>query len=244
MALTEEQIKNLPVMDDNVKAVAGKDTLLLIGKSNDKNEFLLLGGQRNNPLSRKADSIDATSKDSGDFSEKLPGMLSWSMSYEGLFILNDIAYEIVDYCYTHRKPIYIRQEYPDGSYRTGWASITQLDEDHSYNGVSTAKITLEGKGAISDVQTVGTPTIATASLTFSTSSAKDATLTVTPSNAFPRAITSSDGDQLVQDVDYSYSNGTLTIKKEYLSTKKAAFTLNVKLTADVEVAVKATVSAT
>lgn len=96
MALTEEQISNLPVMDDNIKAVAGKDTLLLIGKSADQNEFLLLGGQRNNPLSRKADSIDATSKDSGDFSDKLPGMLSWSMSYEGLFILNDNAYEIVD----------------------------------------------------------------------------------------------------------------------------------------------------
>ena len=243
MALTEEQISNLPVMDDNIKAVAGKDTLLLIGKSTDQNEFLLLGGQRNNPLSRKADSIDATSKDSGDFSDKLPGMLSWSMSYEGLFILNDNAYEIVDYCYTHRKPVFIRQEYPDGSYRTGWATITQLDEDHSYNGVSTLKITLEGKGAISDVQTVGTPTIASPTITFSTTSANDATINIAPTNAFPRSITTSDGDQLTQDVDYTYSKGTLTIKKEYLEKKKVAFTLNVKLTADVEVAVKATVSA-
>lgn len=242
MALTEEQISNLPVMDDNIKAVVGKDTLLLIGKSS-SDDWLLLGGQRNNPLSRKADSIDATSKDSGDFSDKLPGMLSWSMSYEGLFILNDEAYEIVDYCYTHRKPVRIRQEYPDGSYRTGWATITQLDEDHSYNGVSTAKITLEGKGAISDLQTVGTPAIASPTITFSTASAKDVTVTITPATAFPRAITSSDGDLLTQDVDYTYSNGTLTIKKEYLSTKKAAFTLNVKLTADVEVTVKATVSA-
>lgn len=243
MALTEEQINNLPVMDDNIKAVAGKDTLLLIGKSTDQNEFLLLGGQRNNPLSRKADSIDATSKDSGDFSDKLPGMLSWSMSYEGLFILNDNAYEIVDYCYTHRKPVFIRQEYPDGSYRTGWATITQLDEDHSYNGVSTLKITLEGKGAISDVQTVDTPTIASPTITFSSASAKDATVNITPTNAFPRSITTSDGDQLTQDVDYTYSKGILTIKKEYLEKKKVAFTLNVKLTADVEVAVKATVSA-
>lgn len=243
MALTEEQIKNLPVMDDNVRAVAGKDTLLLVGKTKNPDEFLLLGGQRNNPLARKADSIDATSKDSGEFSDKLPGMLSWTMSYEGLFVLNDEAYAIVDYCYSHRKPIFIRQEYPDGSYRTGWAAITQLDEDHNYNGVSTAKITLEGKGAISGLQTVGIPAIASPTITFSTTSAKDALVTITPANAFPRSISSSDGDQLLQDVDYAYSNGTLTIKKEYLSKKKTGFTLDVKLTADVEVTVTASTGA-
>lgn len=244
MALTEEQLNNLPVMDDNIKAVAGKDTLLLVAQSSNPTEWLLFGGQRNNPLSRKAESIDATSKDSGNYSDKLPGMLSWSMSYDGLYVLNSDAYDIVDNRYTNRKPVYIRQEYPDGSYRTGWASITQLDEEHNYNGVSTLKMTLEGKGAISDIQTLSAvPSIASPTITFSTTSAKDAMVTVTPSDAFVRAVSSSTGDVLVQNADYTYANGTLTIKKEYLQNKKAAFDLKVQLTADTSVTVKATVSA-
>ena len=109
MALTEEQIKNLPVADDNVKAVAGKDTLLLVALTENPTNWLLLGGQRNTPLQRKAESIDATSKDSGNYSEKLPGMLSWTISYEGLYVLNSEAYEIVNNRYEARKPIYIRQ---------------------------------------------------------------------------------------------------------------------------------------
>lgn len=243
MALTEEQINNLPVMEENTKAVAGKDTLLLVAQSSDP-EWLLFGGQRNNPLSRKAESIDATSKDSGNYSDKLPGMLSWSMSYDGLYVLNSDAYDIIDNRYTNRKPVYIRQEYPDGSYRTGWASITQLDEDHNYNGVSTLKITLEGKGAISDLQKLSAkPAIATSTITVSTASTKDATVNVTPVDAFVRAVTSSTGDVLVQNVDYTYASGVLTIKKEYLQTKKSNFSLKVQLTADISVTVNATVSA-
>ena len=35
MALTEEQINNLPVMEENTKAVAGKDTLLMVAQTSD-----------------------------------------------------------------------------------------------------------------------------------------------------------------------------------------------------------------
>ena len=232
MALTEEQINNLPVADDNVKAVAGKDTLLLVALTENPTNWLLLGGQRNTPLQRKADSIDATSKDSGNYSEKLPGMLSWTISYEGLY----------NNRYEARKPVYIRQEYPDGSYRTGWASITSLNEEHSYNGVSTLKMTLEGKGAISGIKSVGTPAIASPTITFTKASDKDATVNVTPVDAFVRSITC-DNVPLTQEVDYSYVEGVLTIKKEYLQKLTTSCTLDVKLTADIEVAVKVTISA-
>ena len=242
MALTEEQIKNLPVADDNVKAVAGKDTLLLVALTENPTNWLLLGGQRSTPLQRKADSIDATSKDSGNYSEKLPGMLSWTISYEGLYVLNSAAYEIVNNRYEARKPIYIRQEYPDGSYRTGWAAITSLDEEHSYNGVSTLKMTLEGKGAISGIKSVGTPAIASPTITFTKASANDATVNVTPVDAFVRSITC-DNVPLTQEVDYSYVEGVLTIKKEYLQKLTASCTLDVMLTADLKVAVNVTISA-
>ena len=139
MSLTEQQIQSLPKMNSNTNAIAGKDTLLLIALTKDPTQWILIGGQRNTPLSQKAESIDATSKDSGDYTTKIPGMLSWTSNYEGLMILDDTGREIMEDRYRNRQQAYFRQEYPDGSYRTGWAAITQYDEDHGYNGVSTVK---------------------------------------------------------------------------------------------------------
>lgn len=243
MALTEDRIKNLPKMDNQTQAIAGKDTLLFVAVSKDPTEWLLVGGQRNTPLTRKADSIDATSKDSGEYSEKIPGMLSWSMRYEGLYVMNSEAYDVLDNCFSNRKPAFIRIDYPDGSYRTGWASITQLEEDHNYNAVSTAKISLEGKGAISNIQTLDNPTVSTKTITVTKGSAADASITITPAAAFPRSIKSSDGETLRQGIDFTYIEGKLTIKKEYLTGKASNFSLAIKLTTDVESNVDVTVSA-
>ena len=54
MSLTEDKIKNLPVMEENSTAIAGKDTLIYIALDSAPT-WVLLGGQRNNPLSRKAE---------------------------------------------------------------------------------------------------------------------------------------------------------------------------------------------
>lgn len=243
MALTEERIKNLPKMDNQSQAVAGKDTLLFVAVSKDPTEWLLVGGQKNTPLSRSADSIDATNKDSGEYSEKIPGMLSWNMNYEGLYVKNNDAYAVLDDRFSHRKPAFVRIEYPDGSYRTGWASVTKIEEEHNYKDVSTAKITLEGKGPISEIQTIGTPDVSTKTIAVTKGNAADASITITPATAFPRSIKSSDGDTLRQDTDFTYVEGTLTIKKEYLAGKVSNFSLTIKLTADVECTVSVTVSA-
>lgn len=213
MALTEDKIKNLPVMDENTTAVAGKDTLIYIALDKAPT-WLLLGGQRNNPLSRKAESIDATSKDSGSYGDKLPGMLNWTMSYEGLYVMNDEAVDVLENRFNERKPVFIRQEYPDGSYRTGWASVTALDEDHSYSGVSTLKVTFEGKGAISDIQKLSAkPTLGTASGTFSKAAPADVAVTITPPEANIRTVVMADGTKLAQEVDYTYSQGALKLLK-------------------------------
>lgn len=213
MALTEDKIKNFPVMEDNTTAVAGKDTLVYIALDNAPT-WLLLGGQRNNPLSRKADSIDATSKDSGNYGDKLPGMLNWTMSYEGLYVMNDEAVEILENRFNNRKPVFIRQEYPDGSYRTGWASVTTLDEDHSYSGVSTLKVTLEGKGAISDIQKLSAvPNLGASTSTVSKAALNDISIAITPAEANVRSVIMADGTKLYQETDYTYSQGALKLLK-------------------------------
>ena len=213
MALTADKIKNLPVMSEQTTAIAGKDTLLYIALDNAPT-WLLLGGQRNNPLSRKAESIDATSKDSGNYGDKIPGMLSWTMSYDGLYVLNDEAVEILENRFSQRKPVFIKQEYPDGSYRTGWASVTALDEDHSHSGVSTLKVTFEGKGAISDVQKLSAkPALGAATSTVSKATFNDVAITITPAEASVRSVVLANGTKLAQDVDYTYSLGALKLLK-------------------------------
>ena len=213
MPLTEDKIKNLPVMEENSTAIAGKDTLIYVALDSAPT-WVLLGGQRNNPLSRKAESIDATSKDSGNYSTRLSGMLSWTMSYEGLLVLNDEAVEILENRFNNRKPVFIRQEYPDGSYRTGWASVTAFDEDHSYSGVSTLKVTFEGKNGISDVQKLSTtPALSTATSTVSKAAMTDVSITITPPEANVRTVVMADGTRLYQEVDYTYSQGTLKLLK-------------------------------
>ena len=42
------------------------------------------GGQRSGDVSRKADSIDASSKDSGGWKVTIPGMKEWSIDLETL----------------------------------------------------------------------------------------------------------------------------------------------------------------
>lgn len=243
MSLTTEQLANLPAMPENTTALPGKDTVLYIALDSTPT-WLLLGGQRNSPISRKADSIDGTHKASGDYAEKLPGMLSWSISYDGLYVANDDAVAVLDDRFKNRKPVFVREEYPDGSYRTGWASVTQMDEDHSYNGVSTLKMTLEGRGAISDIQTVATPALDKTTATAVKGATTDVTATITPGEANIRCITTGTGTVLHPLTDYTYSAGALKLLGAFVSKLPAGTTtLNIQVNADVTLTLPLTISA-
>lgn len=233
MSLTEQQIQNLPKKNSNTNAMAGKDTLLLIALTKEPTQWILVGGQRNTPLSQKAESIDATCKDSGDYASKIGGMLSWTSNYEGLMILDDRGREILEKCYRNRIPAYVRQEYPNGSYRTGWAAVTQYDEDHGYNGVSTVKVNLEGDGEMSEIQTVTTPALDKASGTLTIATPADVTANITPKEAFVRDVKTETGERLANLVDYTYVEGVFTLKKEYFTTKTAgSYVFYIHLTKD------------
>lgn len=238
MALTADQIKNLPTMPESTKAVAGKDTLLYIALDSTPT-WILLGGQRNNPLERKAESIDASHKTSGDYGEKLAGLLSWTISYDGLYVLNDEAVAILENRFAARKPVFIRQEYPDGSYRTGWAAVTAFNEDHSHSGMSTLKVTFEGKGPISDVQVLsGTPALSAATSTVASKAAiTDVTITITPADANIRSVIMPDGTKLAYGTDYTYVGGKLTLLKAGAlasSVKVGDNIIHIKITADTD----------
>lgn len=154
MALTDAQIKALPDNPAQSIAEAGKDTLLYVNTGTlSAPTWLVVGGQRNTPLARKANTLDASHKTSGGWESKVPGLKSWSISYSGLHIASDDGLKVIDYCYTQSKQVNVKIVYKNGSYRTGWAYVTEYDDDNAHDAISTVKVTLEGVGAISDLTT-------------------------------------------------------------------------------------------
>ena len=151
--LTEQELKKLPDNPSKATASPGKDTMLYINKGTaDNPTWLLIGGQRNTPLSRKANTLDASHKASGGWGAKVPGLKDWSIEYSGLQIESDDGLQILDYCFTQGKQVHVKIEYPGGSYRTGWGFITAFSDDNAHDAISTVKITIEGNGPISELQ--------------------------------------------------------------------------------------------
>lgn len=157
--LTADEIKKIPTNPDTGIAVAGKDTLLYVlgaPAEGGKENWLLVGGQRNSPLKRKADELDASCKSDNGWGATLPGKKTWSIAYDGLLVLNDKGLEILDAAYMNSIQVKVKIVYPDKTYRTGWVSVTEFDDDHAHDAVSTVSVTLSGVGAITELQPAST----------------------------------------------------------------------------------------
>ena len=151
--LTDTELQGLPENSNKSVAEAGKDTLLSVNKGTEAAPvWVLVGGQRNTPLTRKANTLDASHKTSGGWSSKVPGLKEWSISYSGLQIASDEGLQIVDYCFNNDKQVNVKISYKNGSFRTGWAFVTEYSDDNAHDAISTVKISLEGIGAISELQ--------------------------------------------------------------------------------------------
>lgn len=150
MAITDAQLGTLPENPDVSIAEAGKDTLLSIDTGTTATPaWTVVGGQRNTPLTRKANTLDASHKTSGGWESKVPGLKSWSIAYSGLQIASDDGLKVLEHCYTNNKQAHVKLTYKNGSFRTGWAYVTEFDDDNAHDAISTVKVTLEGVGAIS-----------------------------------------------------------------------------------------------
>lgn len=143
----------LPENPSTAVAAAGKDTLLSINNGTvEIPTWVLVGGQRNAPIARKADTLDASHKTSGNYKGYVAGLISWSIDYSGLYIIGDDGVKLLEYAFANRKQIQVKITYSDGSFRTGWAFVTAFSDDNAHDAISTLKVTLEGNGELSDIQ--------------------------------------------------------------------------------------------
>lgn len=136
-------------------ATAGKDYLIYLntGATEANPTWTLLGGQRSGDLSRSAEEIDASHKTSGGWKTSLPGLRSWSLDLESVYLAGDTGAKFLEAAFLAGKEVHVKFEYPDKSYVTGWGSITDCSLSVPHDDVATISGTINGAGPLSELTT-------------------------------------------------------------------------------------------
>lgn len=148
-------VNKLYVPAAGTKPTVGKNYLIYlnVGKDEATNaKWALLGGQRSGDLSRKADTIDASHKGSGGWKTTIPGLKEWSIDLETLIMPQEETLTLLNEAFMRDELVHIKFENPDKSFYTGIASITELSINAPHDDVATYKGSLNGVGALSELQ--------------------------------------------------------------------------------------------
>lgn len=111
-------------------------------------EYIAVGAQRGASLSRSAETLDKTSKDSDGWQESLAGLKSWSISTDGLLILDDEGYEALENAYMMSENVLIQFSTKSGAMFEGDAIITAIDLDAPYDDLISYTAEFQGSGAL------------------------------------------------------------------------------------------------
>lgn len=138
--------------DATSTATVGKDYLIYLntGTTEAAPIWTLLGGQRSGDLNREADEIDASHKTSGGWKSTLPGLRSWSIDLETVYLAGDTGAKFLEAAFLAGKQVHVKFEYPDKSFVTGWGSITECSLSTPHDDVATLKGTISGDGPLSE----------------------------------------------------------------------------------------------
>lgn len=141
-----------PVAPASTTATAGKDYLIYVASAGtaETPTWTLVGGQRSGSLSRTAEEIDASHKTSGGWTTKIAGLRSWSLDMESIYLAGDEGAKFLEAAFLAGKQVFMKFEYPDKSYVTGWGAITDLSLETSHDDVATLSGTIAGAGALSE----------------------------------------------------------------------------------------------
>ncbi|GAB6153736.1 hypothetical protein JCM17380_24860 [Desulfosporosinus burensis] len=135
--------------------VAGVDVLLKVDVSGTDTA---LGGQKSASLSRSANTIDTTDKNSNGWAESMAGVKSWSIDCDAFVVLGDAALEALHTAFEARTPIDVTirvgaNTNAQGYTYTGSAVITDFPEDYPQDDAVSISLSLQGASPL--VRTVG-----------------------------------------------------------------------------------------
>lgn len=130
-------------------AMKGLDVLIKVNVgTEDTPDYIAVGAQRGASLSRSAETLDKTSKDSDGWQESLAGLKSWSISTDGLLILDDEGYEALENAYMMSENVLIQFSTKSGAMFEGDAIITAIDLDAPYDDLISYTAEFQGSGAL------------------------------------------------------------------------------------------------
>lgn len=108
----------------------------------------ILGGQRTVSLSLGMDVIDTTSRDSAWWMEHLAGLRNWSIDFDGLYLEDDPAEQLIEDAYFNHTSLSIVLTTPAGNTYSGTCFLTSYSFEGPYSAESTASGSLTGSGEL------------------------------------------------------------------------------------------------
>ena len=127
------------------KNIRGVDVAL---QFKSETEYIKLGGQRGATLNRDKETLDATTKDSSGWRENLPGLKEWSVECDGLIVVDDNAYTILEDAFNEDTPLSVQVAMPSGQIYEGEVILTSFPIELPYDDLVTYSATLTGSGAL------------------------------------------------------------------------------------------------
>ena len=125
--------------------IKGLEVLLYVGTN-------VVAGQRGASLSMSADEIDITDKTTEGYKAYLAGLKEWSISCDGLVVVNDTAYDALVEAFLAGDEIEIELKNEAGTFGyKGTVSIASMDFDAQYDDALTYSCELRGASALTKV---------------------------------------------------------------------------------------------
>lgn len=135
------------------KAMAGKDIILSVWDSTGE-KLLAIAGQQGLTISRTADSIEISSKDTeGGWKSKIAGMKEWSIDTDGVYVNGDDSHSALSTAFNNSDPVCIKvvnKKTSKGMFG-GLAVITDYSLEAPYDDAMTYSLSLEGMGTLVDL---------------------------------------------------------------------------------------------
>lgn len=110
--------------------------------------FTKVAGQRGATLTRNAETVDVTDKDSNRWMEYLSGIKSWTLDCDGLVRLDDNGYTALETAWKDGTAVSIRLITPSGATYTGDALITELSNEAPMDDAFSFSASFQGTGAL------------------------------------------------------------------------------------------------
>ena len=109
----------------------------------------LIGGQQNCSLSMETETYDASTKDSGVWSEEEAVGVSWSVDCDGLIVVDDAGLKALFDAWKGLSTVDIKYGTAE-KYKSGKAIVESLSQNASMKEKSTWSVTFKGVGELTE----------------------------------------------------------------------------------------------